>query len=115
MSSLSTCDYKTTELVGNNNSLHHANSPSVIIANNVDLLMQILLHLPVKSLLVSKSVSKRWFSLISDPIFIKKHFLENPHSIPGLFMHNLLSGPYIPELEFVSLELDGSASPPLKP
>lgn len=110
MNSKSTCDYKTAELVGNNNSLHHENSSSVIIANNVDLLMQILLHLPVKSLLVSKSVSKRWFSLISDPIFIEKHFLENPHSIPGLFMHNLLSGPYIPELEFVSL--DASASSP---
>ncbi|XP_061365761.1 F-box/kelch-repeat protein At3g06240-like [Gastrolobium bilobum] len=39
-----------------------------------DLLIQILLRLPVKSLLRFKSVSKSWFSLISDPHFATTHF-----------------------------------------
>ena len=39
-----------------------------------ELLIQILLRLPVKSLLRFKGVSKSWLSLISDPHFAKSHF-----------------------------------------
>ncbi|XP_054785907.1 F-box protein CPR1-like [Prosopis cineraria] len=39
-----------------------------------DLKIEILLHLPVKSLLRFKSVSKSWLSLISDPSFANLHF-----------------------------------------
>ncbi|GAU41603.1 hypothetical protein TSUD_196730 [Trifolium subterraneum] len=39
-----------------------------------DLIIQILLRLPVKSLVRFKCVSKSWFSLISDPHFANSHF-----------------------------------------
>ncbi|XP_057417827.1 F-box/kelch-repeat protein At3g06240-like [Lotus japonicus] len=39
-----------------------------------DLIVQILLRLPVRSLLRFKSVCKSWLSLISDPQFGKSHF-----------------------------------------
>ncbi|XP_058202903.1 F-box protein At5g07610-like [Rhododendron vialii] len=58
-----------------------------VIANNVDLLAQILLLLPAKSLIRFKSVSKQWESHISDFRFAAKHSRRNP--IPpasGLFL-----------------------------
>lgn len=39
-----------------------------------ELIIQILLRLPVKSLLRFKCVSKSWLSLITDPHFAKSHF-----------------------------------------
>ncbi|KAB1201526.1 hypothetical protein CJ030_MR0G003213 [Morella rubra] len=39
-----------------------------------DIIVEILLQLPVKPLLRFRCVSKRWFSLISDPHFAKSHF-----------------------------------------
>ncbi|KAL9341951.1 hypothetical protein Peur_065276 [Populus x canadensis] len=44
-----------------------------IIASNLDLLTEILLWAPAKSLLKFKCVSKRWHSLISDPKFCISH------------------------------------------
>ncbi|KAE8708337.1 hypothetical protein F3Y22_tig00110346pilonHSYRG00132 [Hibiscus syriacus] len=43
------------------------------IGNNHDLLTQLLLRLPTKSLLKFKCVSKQWLSLISDPQFCLSH------------------------------------------
>ncbi|KAL5569823.1 hypothetical protein UlMin_026398 [Ulmus minor] len=54
---------------------------SEIIANNDDLLVQILVKLPLKSLIKFKSVSKHWQSLISDVPF--------PSSVSGLFLDSL--------------------------
>ncbi|XP_054785764.1 F-box/kelch-repeat protein At3g06240-like [Prosopis cineraria] len=39
-----------------------------------DLKLEILLHLPIKSLLGLKCTSKSWLSLISNPYFVKLHF-----------------------------------------
>ncbi|KAF7152485.1 hypothetical protein RHSIM_Rhsim01G0014000 [Rhododendron simsii] len=50
-----------------------------VIANNVDLLTEILLRLPAKSLIRFKSVSKHWFSLISNSQFSITHTRRNPN------------------------------------
>ncbi|GFY80906.1 hypothetical protein Acr_01g0007150 [Actinidia rufa] len=58
------------------------------VVNNVDLLTEILLCLPAKSLLRLKSVSKHWLSLISDPQFAFNHTRRNPNSlISGLYVY----------------------------
>ncbi|QCE15988.1 F-box protein CPR1-like [Vigna unguiculata] len=41
---------------------------------NEDLVKEILLKLPTKSVLSFKGLSKSWFSLISDPEFARRHF-----------------------------------------
>ncbi|XP_012856900.1 PREDICTED: putative F-box protein At3g49980 [Erythranthe guttata] len=53
---------------------HTSNLPNEIIEI-------ILLHLPIKSLLRFKSVSKSWNSIISDPVFTHTHlqFSNSPH------------------------------------
>ncbi|KAH7541896.1 F-box protein At5g07610 [Ziziphus jujuba] len=43
-----------------------------IVANNDDLLTEILVRLPIKLLLAFKSVSKRWLALISNPHFCRR-------------------------------------------
>ncbi|XVF54916.1 hypothetical protein PTKIN_Ptkin05aG0219000 [Pterospermum kingtungense] len=50
------------------------------MANNYDLLTQILARLPVKSLLRLKSVSKAWYFLISNPSFSRRVF---PDKVSG--------------------------------
>ncbi|XP_061349787.1 F-box/kelch-repeat protein At3g23880-like [Gastrolobium bilobum] len=49
-----------------------------------ELLIQILLRLPVKSLVRFKCVSKSWLSLISDPHFARSHFELAPARIHRL-------------------------------
>lgn len=65
-------------------------SPSVeVVANNVDLLMEILLRLPAKSTVQFKSVSKHWLSLLSDSQFPRNHCFQNPRpSISGFYFNN---------------------------
>ncbi|XP_058185944.1 F-box protein At5g07610-like [Rhododendron vialii] len=59
-----------------------------IIAGNVDLLTQILLRVPAKSLIRFKSVSKQWLSLISDSRFARIHTQQNPSPpISGLYFY----------------------------
>ena len=59
------------------------NKSAETIANNNDLIAEILVRLPVKSLLRFKSVSKGWYSLISDPNFSRRLL---PDSVFGLFL-----------------------------
>ncbi|MBA0574154.1 hypothetical protein Golob_001386, partial [Gossypium lobatum] len=49
------------------------------IGNNQDLLAQILLRLPAKSLIQFKCVSKQWLSLISNPHFCLSHTRHQGH------------------------------------
>ncbi|KAK9286395.1 hypothetical protein L1049_014791 [Liquidambar formosana] len=60
------------------------------IAGNEDLVREILLRLPVKSLLRFESVSKKWLSLISDPHFAQSYtHHHNPNYEPsGLLLNN---------------------------
>ncbi|XVF49414.1 hypothetical protein PTKIN_Ptkin04bG0010000 [Pterospermum kingtungense] len=80
------------------------------IANNHDLLTQILVCLPVKSLLRFKSVSKGWYSLISDPKFSRRLFPD----ISGLFMQKLGSTFINPEHGFIPLSHKSSSDAPFK-
>ncbi|MBA0821170.1 hypothetical protein Goarm_018042 [Gossypium armourianum] len=75
------------------------------IANNYDLLIQILVRLPVKSLLRFKSVSKTWHSIISDPEFSCRLFPD----ISGLVMRKLGSPANKPEYGFIPLGNKSSA------
>lgn len=54
------------------------------VASHDDLLIQILLRLPIKSLIRFKLVSKHWLSLVSDPQFTLRR-LPNPNPAVGLF------------------------------
>ncbi|XVF54913.1 hypothetical protein PTKIN_Ptkin05aG0218700 [Pterospermum kingtungense] len=63
------------------------------IANNYDLLTLILARLPVKSLLRFKSVSKGWYSLISDPAFSRRVF---PDQVSGLILHKNYKVEFVP-------------------
>ncbi|KAI3906911.1 hypothetical protein MKW92_000161, partial [Papaver armeniacum] len=59
-----------------------------IVIGDIDLLTLILIRLPAKSLLVFKSVSKQWLSLISDPIFVVTHSRRHKHKTSGLFFES---------------------------
>ncbi|KAL5569824.1 hypothetical protein UlMin_026399 [Ulmus minor] len=89
---------------------------SEIIANNDDLLKQILLKLPLKSLIKFTSVCKHWLSFISGPEFSRR---RNP--IPGPVSGLLLplsgcSIGSIPEYDFVDLNPNSSnpTNPPFR-
>ncbi|KAK9286946.1 hypothetical protein L1049_015354 [Liquidambar formosana] len=69
------------------------------VAGNGDLLSEILLRLPVRSLMRFESVSKKWLSLISDPHFAQDHTRRhNPNSdSSGLLLnHNYAGIQFIP-------------------
>ncbi|KAL3650386.1 hypothetical protein CASFOL_006789 [Castilleja foliolosa] len=61
-------------------------SSQEIVASIDDLLTEILLRLPVKSLIRFKQVSKHWQSLISDPGFGFRH-KPIPSPAVGMFVH----------------------------
>ncbi|KAK6945203.1 F-box domain [Dillenia turbinata] len=85
-----------------------ATSSAEILVGNDDLLTEILLRTPVKSLIRFKSVSKRWFSLISDHHFSLNHTLRNPSlSSHGLILHR----PQQNQLVFVPLSQSLSSPP----
>ncbi|KAI3942240.1 hypothetical protein MKW92_006407 [Papaver armeniacum] len=86
------------------NSDDKASSASSVIASNNDLLIQIFMCLPVRSLIVFKSVSKGWLSLISDPFFVNHHSARASLSIPGLFLPKLS---FATNAEFEFIFLDG--------
>ncbi|OVA19250.1 F-box domain [Macleaya cordata] len=105
---LSLTDHQTTndEISGENLVHESSSSSSSVIASNFDILIQILLCLPLKSLGVFKSVSKQWLSLISDPYFVRNHRLRNQISISGLFLPK--SSLFKPGREYELIFLDGN-------
>ncbi|XP_061991811.1 F-box protein At5g07610-like [Rosa rugosa] len=77
-------------------------SSATDIANNEDLLSQILVRLPPKSLLCFKCVSKQWLSLISSPEFIVAHIRWRGIASPsGLLLNNDYL--HTPEFHYVPL------------
>ncbi|KAI8032396.1 F-box protein [Camellia lanceoleosa] len=87
-------------------------SSSETVANNDDLLNQILLYLPIRSLLRFKSVSKHWLSLITNPHFLH---LRTTHPNPrpsGLFLYRY-SHQIHPDFDFLSLlNYESPSKPP---
>ncbi|CAL5364114.1 unnamed protein product [Camellia sinensis] len=76
-------------------------SSSETVANNDDLLNKILLHLPIRSLLRFKSVSKHWLSLIT-----------NSPRPSGLFLYRY-SHQIHPDFDFLSLlNYESPSKPP---
>ncbi|GMN41045.1 hypothetical protein TIFTF001_010273 [Ficus carica] len=73
------------------------------IANNDDLLIEILLRVPISSLLKFKSVSKHWLSVISNPKFsLRRNSITVP--VSGLFFpRSLRSINEISKYDFVNL------------
>ncbi|KAM7468889.1 hypothetical protein LguiA_007072 [Lonicera macranthoides] len=51
-----------------------------------ELLTEILTRLPVKTLLICTSVSKSWYSLITSPLFITAHQLNNRNNPASLLL-----------------------------
>ncbi|XP_047327016.1 F-box protein At5g07610-like [Impatiens glandulifera] len=79
------------------------------VASNQDLLLEILLRLPIKSLMRFKSVSKQWQSVISDRRFTRRW---RPTSSPsGLFFH-WFSNVYVslPHIDFIPLDNNMNSS-----
>ncbi|KAL5569809.1 hypothetical protein UlMin_026384 [Ulmus minor] len=82
-----------------------ASKSSEIVANNDDLLKEILTKLPLKSLMRFTSVSKHWLSLISGPYFNSRRS-PFPRSVSGLFL------PFIgSRLEYEFVDLNQSSNP----
>ncbi|KAK9293267.1 hypothetical protein L1049_021259 [Liquidambar formosana] len=72
------------------------------IAGNKDLLREILLRLPIKSLLRFKSVSKEWLSLISNPHFAQSYTHRyNPNLKPSslLLNHQSIGFQFVPFID----------------
>ncbi|CDP16130.1 unnamed protein product [Coffea canephora] len=86
-----------------------SSSPSAsatIIARNEDLLTQILLKLPPKSLLRFQCVSKQWLSLISDPVFRRRHS-SSIRRYPTTDFLFFSSDSYRNEIDLLSFSGDG--------
>ncbi|KAG8390234.1 hypothetical protein BUALT_Bualt01G0062600 [Buddleja alternifolia] len=87
-------------------------SSAEIVASIDHLLTDILLRLPIKSLIRSKLVSKHWHFLITDPGFC---ILRNPNPNPaiGLFLPcNILRANV--RLEYVPFSVNKSNNPPFR-
>ncbi|KAL9409365.1 hypothetical protein AB3S75_047706 [Citrus x aurantiifolia] len=91
-------------------SQNYQQSPSEVIANLDDLLTEILIRLPIKSLLKFKSVSKHWLSLISNPVFCRRlSLIRKP--ITGLFVDRIALKVNNPEYDFINLDSNPSSPP----
>lgn len=93
---------------------------SADLASHDDVLIEILLRLPIRSLLRSKCVSKHWQSLISDHRFgIRRN--PNPKSPQGLFLQRIRStcttnttNSRSLECDFVPFDIVNYVKPPFK-
>ncbi|KAK1399683.1 F-box domain [Heracleum sosnowskyi] len=88
------------------------------VASSEDLLIQILLHVPVKTLLNFKSVSKQWLSLINSPHFLRLCSLRlcsplSP-SVSSLFFASSSSCRSNPDYQFIPLDINDKCPTPFK-
>ncbi|XP_057438759.1 F-box protein At5g07610-like [Lotus japonicus] len=72
----------------------HTASGATEVLGNVDLLWEILIRLPLKPLIQSKCVSKRWLTLISDQRFRDAHSIHQHRRYPtSLIFSNMYDKP----------------------
>ncbi|KAL8149307.1 F-box protein At5g07610-like [Apium graveolens] len=83
------------------------------VASSEDLLIQILLHVPVKKLLNFKCVSKHWLSLISNPHFLRL-CSPLPPSVASLFFASSSSCRSNPDYQFIPLDVNDKCPTPFK-
>ncbi|KAL7108628.1 hypothetical protein ACP275_06G124300 [Erythranthe tilingii] len=88
-----------------------AHSSAQIVNSIDDLLIEIFLRLPIKSLVRFKLVSKRWHSLVTDQQFCLMRSNTNPNPAVGLF---LLSPTDSISYDYVSLSINKSGNPPFR-
>lgn len=84
-------------------------SSCFIIPANDELSLEILLRLPVKSLLRFKSVSKQWHTLITSSYFSRRRY-SYPFTPSGLLLHPL-TRILVPHLEFIPLHRNENENP----
>lgn len=89
---------------------HKALESAQTVASIHDLLVEILLHLPIKSLVRFKSVSKHWLSIISNPQFALR---RNPDPNPalGLFLADKFFAVNY-KFHYIPLDAQNPATPP---
>ncbi|KAF3678062.1 hypothetical protein FXO38_03447 [Capsicum annuum] len=83
-----------------------------VLFSNEELLSEILLRVPVKSLLRCKCVSRKWLSLICSPHFTRLR-IPRPHPASGIFLYHcsFLTNPFH---KFVSFSLENPIPVPLQ-
>ncbi|CAL5328575.1 unnamed protein product [Camellia sinensis] len=74
------------------------------VAADDNLLKQIFIRLPPKPLFSFKTVSERWFNLISDPYVVGDWI---PPNSPSSFYFRRYSSPFSPDIEFNHISVNG--------
>ncbi|KAK1399666.1 F-box domain [Heracleum sosnowskyi] len=85
---------------------------AVKVASSEDLLIQILLLVPIKTLMGFKSVSKQWLYLITDPRFIRLRY-PLPPSASALFFPSSFCRSN-PDYQFIPLDISEVSPTPFK-
>ncbi|XP_016207250.1 F-box protein At5g07610-like [Arachis ipaensis] len=78
-------------------------SSAEAIEGNIYLLTEILVRVPLRDVITFKRVSKRWFSLISDPYFSRYRANIQRTTVSGVFLNPGMD-PVDPELTFFYLD-----------
>ncbi|MFS8027557.1 putative F-box domain-containing protein [Helianthus anomalus] len=81
---------------------HHSTESGALVGSSDDLLTEILLRLPVTSIIRFKSVSKHWHMLLSHRHFTRRYDINNHSKSPGLFGCNA----------YVPYDVDNPSTPP---
>ncbi|CAK7345574.1 unnamed protein product [Dovyalis caffra] len=96
------------------NSLEQKNLSSIdSVISNDDLVTEILLRLPAKSVLKFKLVSKKWLTIISDSTFAMRHTHLNPHNTSAFLLKLSFFFKQPPSYKRVSLLGQSLANVPL--
>ncbi|XP_044487049.1 F-box protein At5g07610-like [Mangifera indica] len=83
-----------------------------MLLNDNDAIINILIRLPLRTLIQCKTVCKWWHNLISNPVFIATYSQQNPHHyFSGFYLQKFLFLELYSELEFLPYEGNHAAVP----